>query len=303
MMVHVMAGGKLGWSEFVGLAGRTYDGWFNDNIPRLGAALAFYTLLSLAPMLIVVVAIASLAYGEQAAQGRLVWEIQGLVGQQGAAFIQSLLKSTRAPVSGITATVLGLGTLFFGATAVFNELKGDLDTIWGVESGLRSNWRSLLELARDRLLSFAIVIGVGFLLLVSLVANAWLSAAGRFFGNVLPTPEWILQSIDAIVSLTAFALLFAALYKVLPDVPLEWGDVAPGAMITSALFSAGKLLIGLYLGKASFANTYGAAGSLVILTVWVYYSAQIFLLGAEFTRAYTEGHGSRARRGAEVTLP
>jgi membrane protein len=295
-MVHTMAGRKLGWSEYVELAGSAYDGWFRDNIPRLGAALAFYTLLSLAPMLIVVIAIASLAYGPQAAEGRLVWEIQGLVGEQGASFIQSLLKSTRAPASGIAATALGLCVLCFGATAVFSELKEDLDTIWQVESGTRSNWRSFLALARGRLFSFAIVVSVGFLLLVSLVANAWLSAAGRFFGNVLPTPEWILQLIYAIISFAGVALLFAALYKVLPDVALEWGDVALGATIASLLFSAGKVLIGLYLGKASFANSYGAAGSLVILIVWVYYSAQIFFLGVEFARAYTERHGSRSRR-------
>jgi len=298
-----------GWRQLLCLTGTdavelvrtTFNGWLDDRAPRLGAALAFYTLLSMAPMVIVVIAIAGFFYGEGAAQGRLMWEIQSLVGPQGAAAIEGMLRSARSPSSGMLATLLSLGTLCFGATVAVNELRDALNTIWRVTpTEQSSNWRNVVDLAKYRLFSFAMVVGIGFLLLVSLVVNAWLSAAGRFFGSILPTPEWLLQVVYTLFSFIVITGLFAMLFKVLPDIKLEWGDVILGAALTSILFSAGKLLIGLYLGKTSFANTYGAAGSLVIVIVWVYYSAQIFFAGAEFTYAYTHRHGSLFRRQLEL---
>lgn len=268
-----------------------------DRAPRLGASLAFYTLLSMAPIVIVVIAIAGLAFGEQAAEGRLLWQIQDLVGWQGALAIQGLLKSARAAGGGTVATILSLITLFFGATAVVNELRDALNTIWHTpprESS--SNWRSLLAIVKDRVFSFAMVVAIGFLLMVSLVINAWLAAAGKFFSTLLPTPEWALHALDGLITFLVIGLLFAILFKVMPDVRLLWSDVGIGAAVTSLLFSIGKLLIGLYLGKTSFGNTYGAAGSLVIVLVWVYYSAQIFFLGAEFTCVYANKYGSLFRR-------
>lgn len=291
----------MDWADFKGLVKNTYRGWTADRAPRLGAALAFYTLLSMAPMIVVVIAIAGFAFGEKAAEGRLIWQIQDLVGWEGAVAIQGLLKSAHSPSSGALATILGLITLFFGATGVVSELRDALNLIWHVpEVESDSNWKSLLGLLKSRVFSFAMVMSIGFLLMVSLVVSAWLSAAGRFFGSLLPMPEWALQIGYSVFSFVIIAGLFGVLFKVLPDVKVLWSDVAPGAAATSALFSIGKLLIGLYLGKTSFASTYGAAGSLVIVIVWVYYSAQIFFLGAEFTCVYTNTFGSLFRRQLEL---
>lgn len=296
--------GSFQWSEIRKMVYLTYTGWMNDRAQRLGAALAFYTLLSMAPMIIVVIAIAGLAFGAQAAEGRLIWEIQGLVGYQGAVAIQGLLRNARGIGSGTIATMVGFLTLFFGATGVVNELRDALNTIWHVPPRTDdSNWKSLLQLLWSRVFSFAMIVGIGFLLLVSLVVNAWLSAAGRFFGEVLPTPAWILQIVYTALSFIVISALFAVLFKVLPDVVLEWRDVVVGAAATSILFSIGKFLIGLYLGKAGVASTYGAAGSLVIVLVWVYYSSQIFFLGAEFTCVYAHRHGSLLRKRLELTTP
>jgi membrane protein len=272
-----------------------------DRAPRLGASLAFYTLLSLAPIVIVVIAIASIAFGQKAAQGRLIWEIQDLVGLQGAVAIQNLLKSAQGPKSGSLATLIGVVALFFGASAVVNELRDALNTIWHVpERAAESNWMSLLQMLKTRALSFAMVVGVGFLLLVSLLVNACLAAMGEYFGGLLPMPAWLLQLAYSLFSFAVISLLFGMLYKILPDVKLEWSDVIVGAAATSVLFTVGKLLIGIYLGRASLASTYGAAGSLVIVLVWVYYSAQIFFFGAEFTCTYTHRHGSVFRRNLKL---
>jgi membrane protein len=296
----------LNWREVRILVKSTYDGWVADRAPRLGASLAFYTLLSLAPIVIVVIAIAGLAFGEQAAEGRLIWQIQDLVGWQGAVAIQGLLKSARAPGSGVLATIIGLITLFFGASAVVNELREALNTIWHVPPREESsNWRSMVQFLKDRVFSFAMVVGIGFILLVSLILSAWLSAAGKYMAEVLPLPEWVIQVGYSISSFLIITFLFTVLYKVLPNLSLEWTDVTVGAAVTSLLFSIGKYLIGLYLGKTTMANAYGAAGSLVIVLVWVYYSAQIFFFGAEFTRVYTERHGSifRNRLALQPTAP
>lgn len=291
----------LGQSEAATLVKSTLLAWNNDRIPRLGASLAFYTVLSLAPMLVVVLGIAGLVFGHRAAQGQLVWQIQDLVGYEAAHVIQSIIQDARQPASGVIAAIAGIITLMLGASAVVNELRDALNTIWHVQSPSRSGWRVITTEIRNRLLSFAIVLAVGFFLVVSLAANAWVSAAGAYFSALLPAPEWLLQFINSTASFLVVAFLFAVLYKTLPAVPLEWGDVAVGSLATSALFTLGKFLISMYLGRSTIASAYGAAGSLVIFLLWVYYSAQVFFLGAEFTYVYTCRYGSKFRHKLEKT--
>jgi len=256
--------------------------WSDDKVPRLGAALAYYTLFSLAPLLIIVVALASLVFGEQAAQGRIADEISGLVGDKGAEAIQEMLQNAGAQKSsGIIATVIGLMTLLFGASGVFGELQDALNTIWRVKP---KPGRGILGIIRDRFFSFAMVLGIVFLLLVSLVVSAALAALGKFGSGTLPTP--LLHLVDLVVSIGVVAILFAVLFKALPDVRIAWRDVWVGALATSVLFTFGKILIGLYLGRSSVGSAFGAAGSLVVVLAWIYYSAQIFFFGAELTKAY-----------------
>ena len=281
-------------SEVGALLKQTVSAWFDDNAPRLGASLAFYALLSLAPLLIVIVAVAALAFGQQAAQGRLIREMQDLVGIEGARAIQALIQSAYKPRAGIAATILGLLTLLFGASAVVVELRDALNTIWHVPAPASfSSFRSFLRLARERFYLFGLILGVGFLLLISLALNAAVAALGSLFGSMMPVPESLLHLAVFLLSFLVITFLFAAIYKFLPDIRLKWSDVIVGACFTSLLFTIGKQLIGLYLGKAGFGSTYGAAGSLVIVLVWVYYSAQLFFFGAEFTKIYTEKFGSR----------
>src|SRR5216683_2588056 len=268
--------------------------WSNDNAPRLGASLAFYTLLSLAPLLVVIVAVAALVYGQEAARGQLVREIQGLVGVDGAQAIQVLIiQGAYEPGTGIVATVLGMLTLFLGASSVVVELRAALNAIWRVPAANdRTRFACVLRMVKVRVYSVALILGVGFLLLVTLVLNAWIAAMGSVLGSSLPMPEPVLELTAFGVSFFVFALLFASTYKMLPDAHLKWSDVAIGACVTSLFFTIGKQLIALYLGKASFRSAYGAAGSLVVVLVWVYYSAQLFFFGAEFTKVYTKMFGS-----------
>jgi membrane protein len=285
---------RLRRSDLWALLSTTWNNFLVHKVPRLGAALAFYTMLSLAPLLVVVIAVAGWAFGREAAIGQVVWQIQDLVGREGAQAIQALLAAAHKPRSGSVAAVLGLITLFFGASSVVAELRDALNTIWEVpQREACGPLKSIFAILKDRTLAFAIVLGVGFLLLVSLAVNAALAAIGGYFRNYLPADEWILQAANFLISFAVVTLLFAVIYKVLPDTYVAWKDVGLGATITSLLFSIGKLLIGLYIGKASFMSTYGAAGSLVVLLFWVYYSAQIFFLGAEFTHTYAERYGSR----------
>jgi membrane protein len=293
---------KFQRSQISALFAATWRNFLVDKVPRLSASVAFYTLLSLAPLLVVVIAIAGFAFGREAATGQLVWQIREVVGEEGAQFVRAMLtNAARKPAPGSIATGLGLATLFFGASAVVAELRDALNTIWRVpEEELCGPLKSIMAVLRDRTWAFAMVTGVGFLLIVSLAINAALSALGSSFeGYYLPTSEWVLQTVNFLVSFLVIGFLFALIYKVLPDIYIAWGDVALGAAITSLLFSIGKLLIGLYLGKAGFGSTYGAAGSLVILLIWVYYSAQIFFLGAEFTHAYAEQYGSNPEKAAQ----
>lgn len=296
---------SLHWSQIKLLLATARDNAFRHKLPRLGAALAFYTMLSLAPLLIVVVAIAGRVYGRQAAVGQLVWQIQDLVGRDAAQAITAVVNAAHHPASGVIATVLGLVTLFFGASSAMVELRDDLNVIWEVPPAPdKGRLKTILGMLRNRTLAFAMVLAIGLFLLMSVAINTILAGLGRYFEWYLPTSEWILQSGIFIVSFTVFTLLFGTIYKILPEVPNTWGDVWPGAVVTSLLFTIGKLLIGLYLGKTGTTSAYGAAGSLVIILIWVYYSAQIFFLGAEFTHAYAEHYGSkpseRAHRNIQV---
>lgn len=278
--------------------------WSDDNAPRLGASLAFYTLLSMAPLLVVIVGVAALAFGREAAEGQLAWQIQGLVGRPGARVIQDVIRAAYRPGTGIAAAVLSLVTLLLGASSVVGELRDALNIVWHVPSAPgATGLRGLARLVKQRLYTFVMVLGVGFLLMISLVLSAWIAAMGKFFGTWLPVPEWALHGVNFLVSFIVITFLFAAIYKVLPDLPIEWSDVAVGAAVTALIFSAGKQLIALYLGKASFASTYGAAGSLVVVLVWVYYSAQLFFFGAEFTKLYTQKYGSHFARRLEPAPP
>jgi membrane protein len=301
---HVREFSHLHLKELLELLKETVSEWLGDKAPRLGASLAFYTLLSLAPLLIVIVAVAALVYGQEAARGQLVWQIQDLVGPDGAKAIQGLIQGAYKPGTGMIASLLGLLTLAFGASSVVVELRDALNTIWHVAPDPRNTgFASIVRLAKERFYSFALILGVGFLLLVSLVLNAWIAAMGSFFGSFLPTPEPLLHAATFLFSFFVITFLFAAIYKLLPEVHLRWSDVTIGASVTSLLFTIGKQLIGLYLGKTSFSSTYGAAGSLVIVLVWVYYSSMLFFLGAEFTKVYTRTFGSQFSRKLQPVPP
>ncbi|KAI3590304.1 Inner membrane protein YihY, formerly thought to be RNase BN [Cupriavidus sp. U2] len=265
--------------------------WFDHRAASKGAALSFYMLFSMAPILVLVISIAGLFFGAEAARGEIFSQLNGLVGEQGAAAIQSILAAThRAGGSGIAATI-AFGILIVGATSAFAELKSSLDDIWQAPPPIGAGWKKLL---RARMLSFSIVLALAFMLLVSLVINAALAVVNRFWGQ-LWTASWFAPVADAISTAFSFAVvtaLFATIFKMLPNVRIAWRDVLMGAIITALLFSVGKRLIGLYLGNSAVASSYGAAGSVVALMLWVYYSAQIFFFGAELTRQYALQFGS-----------
>ena len=280
----------LNLKELGSLFKETFSHWSEDKAPRLGAALAYYTIFSLAPLLIIAIAVAGMAFGAEAAQGSIVTQIRGLVGERGAEEIQTILLSAHKPAVGTIVGIFGVATLLFGASGVFGELQDALNTIWHVPNRQRSIWESI----KDRFPSFVMVLGTGFLLLVSLLLSTALAAIGKFLSGWLPLSENLLHVLSFIVSFGISALLFAMIFKILPQTPVAWSDVWVGAAVTSLLFDVGKLLIGLYLGKSSIASTYGAASSLAIVLAWVYYSAQILYFGAEFTRVYARRHGSRS---------
>jgi membrane protein len=262
--------------------------WWNDDIPHLGAAISYYTVFALAPILIVAIGIAGLAFGADAVRGEIVGQIEGLVGHSGAVAVQSMLEGAANRSSGIIATIIGVVTLIFGATGLFLELQTALNLIWRVKP---REGAGLKGMVRQRVISFGLVIGVGFLLLVSLVVSAGLAALDKLVGSRFPAYVVVGQALNVTVSLGVITLLFAMIYKTLPDVRLSWGDVWAGAIVTAGLFTIGKYVIGLYLGNSATASTYGAAGSVIVLLLWVNYSSQIMLLGAEFTRAWVADCG------------
>ncbi len=285
-----VGGAVVNIKEMSKLLKATFSKWNEDHAQGLGAALAFYTVFSLAPLLLIVIAIAGLVFGQDAAEGHIIGQMQGLVGEESAQAIQSMLAQVRQPSSGLIATGLAFVTLLFGASGVFAQLQEALNIIWRVEAkpGL-----GIIHTLKARFISFATVLGSGFLLLVSLVLSAGLAAMGDTLEALLPAPEAILQATNFFVSFVVITLLFAMIYRVLPDVAIQWNDVWVGAGMTSLLFTIGKFLIGVYLGKSEVGLAYGAAGSLIVVLLWVYYASQIFLFGAEFTAVYAASNGSR----------
>lgn len=277
----------------------TFWEWFDDNVQRHGAALAYYTIFSLAPLLIIAIAIAGLAFGQEAAQGQIMDQIKSLLGEDGAKAVQTMIENARQPAAGIVATIFGIIMLLFGATGAFAQLQESLNAIWGVAP---KPGRGILGVVKDRFMSFAMVVGIGFLLLVSLLLSAALAALGKFFSHLLPVPEGVLHALTFLISFLVITLLFAMMYKVLPDVKIAWRDVWIGAAMTALLFTLGKFLIGLYLGKSGVASAYGAAGSLVLILLWVYYSSQILLFGAELTYAFANKYGSRIEPAENAVL-
>jgi membrane protein len=284
--------------------------WSKNNVPRLGASLAYYTLFALSPILIIAVAIAGAVYGAEAVRGQIVGEIDGLIGTQGAEAIQTLLQGAHKDTSGTFAVIVATATLIIAASGAFLELQHALNTIFRVKTDPHKS--GLERLLLSRLRSFGLVLSIGFLLLVSLIVSAALTAVSTRIARSAFGGPVLLQAFNLVVSLGVMTFLFGLIYRLLPDVRLAWRDVWTGAFVTSLLFSIGKLLIGLYLGHSSVASSYGAAGSIVVLLVWVYYSAQVILLGAEFTRVYAEhARGSapppnelaRRDRGAHPSAP
>jgi membrane protein len=263
--------------------------WVDHRGDSKGAALAFYTLFSMTPILLLAIVVAGYFFGAEAAQGEIVAQVQGLVGPNGAKAIQALLAAARDPASGLVATLIASVLLLVGATSVFAELKDSLDELWGIDKPRQSAFSVIL---RTRLLSFGMVLVLAFLLLVSLIVSAALAVLERYAGGVLGSFAAVLATTSSLISFGVIACMFAIIYKTLPDAPLTWRDVWIGAAFTAGLFSLGKYAIGLYLGNSGVASSFGAAGSLIALLLWVYYSAQIFFLGAEFTRHYALRFGS-----------
>lgn len=272
--------------------------WVDDFAPSMGAALAYYTIFSLAPMLIIVIAIAGFFFGQNTAQGEIIQQLRDLVGDTGAIAIEGLLKSVSEPSKGIVAATIGTLTLMIGATAVFGELQSALDRIWKVPAEAKRG--GIWQVLRKRLLSFGMVMGLGFMLLISLVLSAALAALGKWSGNILGNWGLVLEILNMAVSFTVVTALFAMIYKFMPRASIPWRDVWIGAAVTALLFTLGKFLIGLYLGGTSMASGFGAAGSLVILLAWIYYSAQIFLLGAEFTWVFSQRRVARMKQQTGV---
>ncbi len=267
-----------------------YDQWRKDNALSHGAALAYYTLFSMAPLLMLIIAIAGLVLGRTAAQGELVGQIQGLIGPDGAKTVEGMIANVSAPRSGIIASVVSVLTILFGASGVFGQLRRSLNQIWEVTVTKGGGVRGA---ARQRLAAFAIIVGIGGLLLASLVLSAALATLHNVLERHLPLLGDVLPPLNFALSLFLTATLFAMIYKILPDVDMGWRDVWLGAGATAVLFTIGKTLIGLYLSHTGAASIYGAAGSLVVVLLWVYYCAQIFFVGAEFTEVYSRWYGSR----------
>ena len=273
----------------------TYQGWKEDKASRLAAALAYYTIFSLAPMLLILIAVTGFFFGQrEMVQAQVLNQIEGLVGAEGREFVAGLLTSASNPAEGIFATIVGIVTLLFGALGVFNELHNALNTIWEVKvEETKGFLESIKKVVFSRFLSFSMILGIGFLLLVSLVISAALSAVQETIGNAIPVSEILLQIVNLVISIGVITILFALIFKFLPDAEIAWRDVWLGAFVTAVLFSLGKFLIGLYLGNSAVASSFGAAGSLVVLLLWIYYSAQILLFGAEFTQVYANELGSK----------
>jgi membrane protein len=279
---------------------QTYADWSEDKAPRLGAALAYYAIFSLAPLLVIVVGVVSLVFGDDSV-GQIQRQFEALLGAEAAQTIADIIANDTSTEGGLVATLIGLATLLFGASGVFGQLQDALNTIWEVQPRPDRGWMGMIK---DRFFSFTMVLGVAFLLLVSLIVSAALATVGDTFSSTLPGGETLWQVINFVVSFAIITVLFALIFKIVPDVEIAWHDVWIGAAATALLFVIGKILIGLYLGHSSVGSAYGAAGTLLVILVWIYYSAQILFLGAEFTQVYANKYGTRvvaAKNAVPVT--
>jgi membrane protein len=270
--------------------------WLNANASANGAAVAFYTIFAIAPLFILVLALAGVLFGHEAAKNQLFAEIAKLIGRSGSQSVQSILVAADRPKASLFATVVGLIALFIGASSVFIQLQQALNAIWNV----RLKGTGIRRFLKYRLISFVALLSIGFLLLVSLIISAVLDALGKWMSGIVPAHLFVWEVIDFAASLTIITLLFAMIFKILPDVKIAWRDVWVGSLITALLFTIGKFLLGAYLGRSSLSSAYGAVGSFVVVLLWVYYSAQILLLGAAFVRVYADRHGSRSRPAADA---
>ena len=288
-------------NHFYQLAKKSVSAWIDDYAPSMGAAISYYTVFSIAPLLIIVIAVAGFVWGREAVQGEIVGQLTGLIGKEGATGIQALIESANQPTKGLIATAISTVVLIIGATTVFAELQSSLDRIWQVPQAPKTS--GIWALLRTRLLSLGFILGLGFLLLVSLVSSAGIAALGSWASVLLPGWAALLYVINLIFSVSFSTVLFAMIFKLMPQARVSWRDVWVGAGVTAVLFEAGKTLISLYIGKSSVTSSFAAAGSLVVLLVWVYYSAQIFLLGAEFTWVYANDHGSLAGDKKNAVTP
>jgi membrane protein len=272
--------------------------WSDDFAPSMGAAISYYTMFSLAPLLVLVIAVAGLVFGAEAVQGQIASQLSSLMGDVTAKAVEGMIKSASIGDKGIWATIISFGILIVGATSVFGELQSALDRIWHVPETEKPS--GIWGILRARVFSFGLILGLAFLLMVSLSVSTALAAFGGLLNGLLPGQEILLQVLNLAVSVGVTTVLFAMIFKLMPTTKVEWRDVWVGAAVTAVLFEIGKTLIGLYLGKSGMADSFAGAGSLVLLLAWVYYAAQIFLLGAEFTKVYAQAHGSAVPQTAEI---
>jgi len=286
----VGVGEKRSLKDWWALVKSATSAWSDDYAPSMGAALSYYTIFSLAPLLLIVISVAGLVFGTDAVRGEIFGQLRGLMGNEAALAVEAILASVSKPSQSIPAAIIGVVIVLIGATSVFGELQDALDRIWRAPAREKSS--GLWGLLRTRLLSFGMILGIAFLLMVSLVLGAIMAALGKWWGGAFGGWEVLAQIVNELVSLTLTTGVFAMIYKLMPRAKVRWQDVWLGALVTSVLFTVGKFLIGLYIGKSGIASGFGAAGSLVIILIWVYYSAQIFLIGAEFTWVYAQTSGS-----------
>jgi membrane protein len=283
------------WRDFFALLGDAFSEWNRQNAQRLGAAVAFYSLLSLAPLLLLAVSIVSLVFGHSAAEAHVANQAAALMGPTAAKVVTGFLSSPGTKSHGILGAVFGIFTLLFSASGVMVELRDDLNNIWEIPVPNVSGMKMIMLFLKERLFSFAMVLSIGFLLIVSLAVSTWITELSSGTKMISGWEAALFHVISTLVSIIIIAVLFGAVYKVVPELPIEWRDVMMGGLFTSVLFALGKLILGIYLGRASYSSMYGAAASVIVLIAWIYYSAQIFFLGAEFTKVFARKYGSKPK--------
>lgn len=293
---------RFRWRDILALLEDSFREWNQQNATRLGASLAFYSLLSLAPLLLLTVSIVGMIFGESSARYNVTHQIESLVGSAAAKAATEFLQAPRAQRHGVIGTVVGVITLLFSASGVVIELRQALNYIWEVKTPDTSGFRIVTSFIKERLFSFAMVLGIGFLLIVSLALSTWIAALDTQAGMITGFEAVLFHFLNSLVSFFVITALFAAIYKVMPDVPIQWRDVLLGGAVTSVLFTVGKLVLGIYLGRASYSSMYGAAASIIVLIAWIYYSAQIFFLGAEFTKTFAHKYGSHTEHQPQTLV-